>query len=201
VLTYTNAIHTGDIVSVGATSGQVMSKSLLTTRVRTFKNEIVTLPNAMVLSGAITNYSRLADTHQLVIHTAVTIGYDVAWAEVHSLLRAAAAETDGILAAPAPFILQKSLGDFSVAYELNAHTSFPERMPQLLSALNRAILDQFNAAGIEILSPVYSAVRDGNKLTLPVEYLPEGYAAPAIGQQARARLEKDATTASPSEGG
>jgi small-conductance mechanosensitive channel len=180
VLTYTNAIHSGDIISVGETRGEVMNKSLLTTRVRTFRNEIVTLPNTMVLSGSITNFSRLAESSQLVIHTDVTIGYDVPWPKVHELLLAAAAATDDVLETPAPYVLQNSLGDFSVAYTLNVFTLYPQYMPRTLSNLNRAILDQFNAAGVEILSPEYAAMRDGNKLTLPEEFLPEGYIAPPM---------------------
>ncbi len=186
VLTYTNAIHIGDVVSVGGVTGTVISKFILTTRVRTFKNEIITLPNSTVLSGSITNYSRLSEAKELVIHTAVTIGYDVPWQQVHTLLIAAALDAEGVEDTPSPFVLQQALGDFSVAYELNAYTNRPDVMPYLYSQLHQNIQDQFNAAGIEILSPVYSAVRDGNGLTLPPDYLPVGYEKPGFGQKGKA---------------
>lgn len=180
VLTYTNALTTGDVVQINQMDGTVVETGILTTRLRTFRNEIVTLPNSLVLSGAITNYSRLADANRLLLHTEVTIGYDVDRRTVTELLLAAAGEAEGVLKSPSPYVLQRALGDYSVTYELNAYTNTPEYMPILYSRLHEAILDQFNAAGIEILSPVYSAVRDGNKLTLPEEYLPEGYVKPSL---------------------
>ena len=43
------------------------------------------------------------------------------------------------------------------------------------SELHARILDRFNVEGIEIMPPHYSAIRDGNQITLPDEHLPKNY--------------------------
>ena len=168
ILTYTGAFRLGDIVLIQSTTGEVVGKYLLTTRVRTFKNEVVSLPNSLVLSTSITNYTRLARASGLVLYTTVTIGYDVPWQQVHELLIAAAGDTENILKRPPPFVLQKALNDFNISYELNALTRRPEVLPLTYSTLHQHILDRFAAAGVEIMSPNYLALRDGNALTLPL---------------------------------
>lgn len=67
-------------------------------------------------------------------------------------------------------MLQKSLNDFYVEYELNVYTKQPGKMAHFYSELNKTILEEFNKAGVEILSPHYSAFRDGNASTIPQDY-------------------------------
>lgn len=180
VLTYTRAFNIGDRVQIGDTSGDVVAKTLLVTRVRTIKNVDVTIPNAMVLSTHVQNFTAIARTTGLILHTGVTIGYDVPWRQVHQLLIAAAKATPGILAKPSPFVLQTGLDDFYVAYQLNAYTDNASAMASTYSRLHENIQDQFNAAGVEIMSPHYRALRDGNVMTLPAEHLPPDYRPPGI---------------------
>ncbi len=180
VLTYTRAFQIGDRVKIGETTGDVMERTLLVTRVRTIKNVDITIPNAMVLSSHITNYSTMAAKGGVILHTGVTIGYDVPWRQVHDLLIGAARETEGILAEPAPFVLQTSLDDFYVSYQLNAYTDKPAVMARTYSLLHQHIQDKFNEAGVEIMSPHYRAARDGNQTTIPASYLPKDYAAPSF---------------------
>jgi small-conductance mechanosensitive channel len=116
----------------------------------------------------------------LILHTTITLGYDVPWRQVHQVLIEAARSTPSILEDPAPFVLQTSLGDFSVSYELNAYTNQPSVMVKIYSQLHQNIQDKCNEAGIEILSPQYSAVRDGNQNTIPEEYLSQDYTAPGF---------------------
>ena len=168
VLTYTRSFQVGDRIRVGETVGDVVEKTFLVTRLRTPKNEMVSVPNSAVLSGQVTNYSAMVrDGGAVVVHTTVTIGYDVPWQTTERLLLDAARRTAGVEAEPPPFVLQTGLGDFSVAYQLNAPTRQPQRLPAILSDLHRHIQDTFAEAGIEILSPVYEAHRDGTALTLP----------------------------------
>lgn len=180
VLTYMRPFRVGDRVKIADTVGDVIDKDLLVTRIRTVKNVDITVPNSMVLGSHIVNYSSTAKHHGLILNTTVTIGYDVPWRQVHELLIAAAAATPGILPEPAPFVLQTSLDDFYVSYELNAYTNQPNRMAVLYSGLHANIQDRFNEAGVEILSPHYRAPRDGNPTTIPAQYLPEDYQAPAF---------------------
>lgn len=183
ILTYTGAFQLGDIIAIQTTLGEVVGKYLLTTRIRTFKNELVSVPNSLVLSNSVTNYSHLARDNGLTLHTTVTIGYDVPWQKVHELLIAAALDSEGMEKTPPPFVLQTALNDYNVAYELNAYTRKPEILPRLYSRLHQNIQSRFNAAGVEIMSPAYTALRDGNAVTLPPDFLPSGYQPPAFRSQ------------------
>ncbi|MBN2355369.1 mechanosensitive ion channel [candidate division KSB1 bacterium] len=180
VLTYMRAFQLGDRVRIAETEGDVVDKTLLVTRVRTIKNVDITIPNAMVLGSHIINFSSSSQERGLVLHSTVTIGYDVPWRQVHELLLDAAAKTGYLLEEPAPFVLQTALNDFYVSYELNAFTDDPGKMAQIYSDLHQNIQDVFNSAGVEIMSPHYAAVRDGNQATVPTEYLPKDYKAPGF---------------------
>jgi len=172
-ITYMRPFRVGDRVKIADTMGDVIEKTLLVTRVRTIKNVDVTIPNAMVLGSHMINFSALAADNRLIIFTSVTIGYDVPWRHVHDLLKAAAHDTAGIAADPKPFVLQTSLNDFSVTYELNAYTGDVQHLLKVQSDLHQNIQDKFNEAGVEIMSPTYSAIRDGNEATIPEDYLPK----------------------------
>jgi len=171
-LTYMRAYKIGDRVRIADTLGDITEKSLLVTRVRTVKNVEVTIPNAMVLGSHIINFSALADSSGLVLHTTVTIGYDAPWRQVHDLLIEAARATERVAREPAPFVLQTNLNDFTIAYELNVYTHEPQRSMMILSELHKNIQDKFNQAGVEIMSPRFTALRDGNSSAMPAEYLP-----------------------------
>jgi small-conductance mechanosensitive channel len=172
-LTYMRPFNVGDRVKIADTMGDVMEKTLLITRVRTIKNVEVTIPNSMVLGSHMINLSALAQESGLIIYTAVTIGYDAPWRQVHELLIAAARATRDVLADPAPFVLQTSLNDFSITYELNAYTANVKELLLIQSELHQNIQDRFNEAGVEIMSPTFSAIRDGNQTTIPEDYLPK----------------------------
>ena len=178
VITYMRPFKIGDRIKIGEVTGDVIEKTLLVTRVRTVKNEIITIPNSAVLSGNTTNYTIEAKDHGLVVYTSVTIGYDVPWKDVHLALIDAALRTDMILKDPHPFVLQTALEDFYVAYQLNAFTKEASKQALVYSYLHQNIQDVFNERGIEILSPHYRAARDGNMSTIPADYLPKDYKAP-----------------------
>lgn len=180
ILTYMRPFRLGDRVRIGGTTGDVVEKTLLVVRLRTNKGVDVTVPNALVLGSHIENFTGAAEEGRLILHTTVTIGYDAPWQKVHGLLRAAAEATEGVLKTPAPFVLQTALGDYSVAYELNAYTGDASSMVRTYSLLHESIQDRFNEAGVEIMSPAYLALRDGNAATLPAERLPAGYRPPGF---------------------
>jgi len=180
VLTYMRSFKIGDRVRIGDVVGDVKEKTLLNTRIKTIKNEIVTIPNSQMLNSHTMNYSTANDENGLMLYTTLTIGYDVPWREVHKLLIAAALETEHIKKLPKPFVLQTSLDDFYVSYQLNARTREIHKMALIYSELHKNIQDQFNEAGIEIMSPHYSAIRDGNQIAISSDKLPENYKAPGF---------------------
>jgi len=166
VITYMRPYQLGDRVKIQDTVGDVVEKTLLVTRIRTIKNEDVTIPNANIINNHLVNYSANVKKEGLVLHTSVTIGYDIPWKKVEELLIEAALKSEFIQAEPAPFVLQTSLDDNYVAYELNAYSKEAKKMALIYSDMHRNILDAFNKAGVEILSPQYIAARDGNLTTV-----------------------------------
>lgn len=142
-------------------------KTLFVTRLETIRQEVVSIPNAQVLNGTIINYSTLARTRGIILHTTVTLGYDIPWRQVQELLIAAARATPGIRAEPPPFVWQTQLNDVHVSYELNAYTNDAWLMPYTYAALHANIRDAFDAAGIEIMSPQITALRNGPRTAVP----------------------------------
>lgn len=162
VITYTRAFRIGDYVQISDTEGKIIERTAFVTRIRTTKNVEVSMPNAAIMSDKVINYSTQAKQSGITLHTGVTIGYDVPWPKVQELLLAAANATEHIEQDPAPFVLQTSLDDNYVAYELNAYTRRADIRPRIYSDLHANILDAFHTAGVEITSPHYRAIRDGN---------------------------------------
>lgn len=175
VLTYMRAFKIGDRVTIGDVTGDIVEKSILVTRIRTIKNEDITIPNSTIMNSHTINFSSSSQNPGLILHTSVTIGYDTPWRQIHQLLIEAAKVTDLLLAEPEPFVLQTSLDDFYVSYQINAYTKTASKQAQIYSQLHQNIQDKFNEAGVEIMSPHYGSIRDGNQTAIPPDYLPKDY--------------------------
>jgi small-conductance mechanosensitive channel len=169
MLIYTRAFQEGDRIEINGVLGVVQDRDLLVTRIVTPRHEVVSLPNATVIASPILNYSfsRREGAQPVAVATTVTIGYDVPWRQVHGLLLGAARSVAGIAVEPAPYVLQTSLNDFHISYELNASVVDVLVYREILSELLGAIQDQFAQAKVEILSPAYHAMRNGNPSTVP----------------------------------
>jgi len=157
VLMYTRTLRVGEYVRIGEHEGSVESIGFMSSRLRTRKNEVVNIPNAMLMSTETTNYSRLAEKEGVMASTTVTIGYDVPWRQVHAMLLRAAEKTPGLKKPPEPFVWQRALSDFYVEYELNVNLEDPQQRLPVLSALCANIQDEFNEHGVQILSPHFMA--------------------------------------------
>jgi small-conductance mechanosensitive channel len=176
MMTYRRAFRLGERVKIGDTVGDVIQMRLQVTHLRTPKNEEVVIPNSQILSGEVLNYSSLARTHGLLLHTEVGIGYETPWRQVEAMLLEAARRTNGLGTEPRPFVQLKRLGDFAVTYELNAPCVEVTAMNPLYSALHRNILDVFNEYGVQIMTPAYEGDTELPKVVPPKDW----YAAPAV---------------------
>jgi small-conductance mechanosensitive channel len=174
-MTYRRAFRIGDRVKIGDHVGDVERMRLLVTHLRTPKNEEVVVPNSTILGSEVVNYSSMARERGLILHTTVGIGYETPWRQVEAMLLEAAGRTQGLRREPAPFVLQKTLGDFCVTYEINAYCDTPHAMLELYTALHQNILDLFNEHGVQIMTPAYECDPDQPKV-VPKE---QWYAAPA----------------------
>lgn len=169
VITYMRPFKIGDRIKLNETVGNVTEKTPFVTRIKTPKNEIVTIPNSFVLSSHTVNYSASARDYGLIIHTEVSFGFEIPWKTVHDILINAALNTPGVVDDPRPFVLETSLNDFYVMYQINAYIKDANRLAQIYSDLNQNIHELSNEAGIELLSPHYYASRDGSETTIPKE--------------------------------
>ena len=167
VITYMRPFKIGDCIKLNDTTGNVVEKTPLVTRIRTPKNEVVTIPDSFVMSSHTVNFSQSAREYGLIIHSEVSIGYDVSWRTVNKLLVEAALNTPGVVDDPRPFVLSTSLSDWYPVYQVNAYIKDADRLAEIYSDLHQNIQDRFNEAGVEIMSPHYMAVRDGNASTIP----------------------------------
>jgi small-conductance mechanosensitive channel len=180
VITYMRPFKIGDRIKINDISGEVMEKTPFVIRVKTAKQVFITIPNSNVLATNVVNYSSSNNSGGVVLFTTITIGYDVSWRKVHELLIEAANKVDNIKLTPKPFVLQTSLDDFYVSYQLNFFTDKPLFEPKILNEIHQNIQDLFNENEIEILSPHYRADRDGNTMAVPEEYLPKDYVKPGF---------------------
>ena len=154
-LAFRRAFRIGDRVKIGEHSGFVSEVRLLTTYIRSFKNEQIVIPNSIILNSEVVNYTTLAQDQGVIVHSTVGIGYETPWRLVESLLLEAARRTPGIKVQPAPFIRQKQLGTFAVDYEINGYCNDPPALGQVYTAMHRNILDLFNEHGVQIMTPAY----------------------------------------------
>jgi small-conductance mechanosensitive channel len=176
---YRRAFKVGDRISIDNVIGDVMERRLMVTHLRTIKNEEVVVPNSTIINSNIVNYSTLAASRGLILHTTVGIGYETPWRQVEAMLLLAAERTPGLLKEPAPFVLQKSLGDFAVTYELNAYCNDAQAMARLYTAMHQNVLDVFNEHGVQIMTPAYEGDPEVPKV-VPKE---QWYQAPATRTQ------------------
>ena len=171
VITYMRPFKLGDRIKLNDTTGNVIEKTPLVTRIRTPKNEVVTIPNAFIMSSHTVNFSQSARDYGLIIHSEVSVGYDIPWRKTHQLLVEAALNTPGVVDDPRPFVLETSLQDYYPVYQVNAYIKDANQLAQVYSDLHQNIQDRFNEEGIEIMSPHYIATRDGSETTIPKDDL------------------------------
>ena len=167
VLTYMRPFKIGDHIKIADTLGNVIEKTPFVIRVKTKNNEIVTIPNSTVLSTSVINYTTTAQDQGIIFNVSITIGYDVPWRKVHQMMIEAALRSDYIVKEPKPYVLQTSLDDFYVSYQLCAFSQTPDKQAVIYSELNQNIQDVFAENDVEIMSPHYKAIRNGNASTIP----------------------------------
>ena len=167
VMTYMRPFRIGDFIKYGDTEGFVIEKTVLVTRIRTRKNDVITIPNSNLLTSQTSNYTVAAHDYGIIVHTKVTIGYDMNWQFIRQLLIEAAEATHGIVHNPKPFVVVTALDDFYVEYEINAYTHKAETLSIVYSELRQNILDKFHTSGVEIMSPHIYAHRNDLELQIP----------------------------------
>lgn len=160
VVVYSGAFRSGEYVKIGEYEGFIREIGMLSTKMTTVRQEQISIPNAVLVGTTAVNYSRHSEGGSAVLSTSVTIGYDTPWRQVHGLLLLAAERTTGIIQDPPPRVLQRSLSDFYVEYQLLFRMRNPEQRYVILSELHGQIQDAFNEYGVQIMSPHFEMQPD-----------------------------------------
>jgi len=171
-VTYSRALHPGDYVRVGDIEGTVTHVGTLATHVETIRREAVTIPNAVLISREVINYSKDAHASTVFVPASVTIGYDAPWRQIHSLLLLAAERTPGIRRDPKPVVVQEGLEDFYVKYTVFVCLDDPRQRVLTLADLFANIQDAFNEYGVQIMSPHYWSDPQAPKLVPKGQWAP-----------------------------
>ncbi|MDO6407212.1 mechanosensitive ion channel family protein [Pantoea phytobeneficialis] len=161
VLTYSRALRKGDVIRINDNEGVVTEVGMLSTKLLTRENYEVTVPNAVVVSGKITNLSSAQKGVGINLTTSVTIGYDTPWRQVHSMLELAANRTRIIDHGEPPLVRQLALMDWYIAYELQVNLPVGSSLAAARTELHSHIQDVFNEFGVQIMSPNFIAQPEG----------------------------------------
>lgn len=176
VLIYSRALRKGDVIRVADNEGLVSEIGMLATKIITRENYVVTVPNAVVVSGKITNLSAHAHGGGINLTISVTIGYDTPWRQVHAMLELAAKRASSVDPAQPPLVRQLSLMDWYIAYELQVQLKAGQSLAAARNELYSHIQDVFNEFNVQIMSPNYVMQPEGS-VTVAKE---NWYSSPAV---------------------
>jgi small-conductance mechanosensitive channel len=173
---YSRALKPGEWVLVNDVEGEVLEVGLLAGKVRTVEGQEVTIPNSVLVGTATKNFTRLGYPDGMIVSSTVTIGYDAPWRQVEGLLLLAADRTPNVRQQPKPYVLQRQLSDFYVAYTLIARITDAKLRIETLSDLHAHIQDAFNEFGVQIMSPHFMMQPEGAVTVPPSKW----HASPAV---------------------
>ena len=174
IVTYSHTMRAGEYVRVGDVEGTVTEVGTFQTRMRTGMGEELTIPNTLIVGSVTRNYSRAMAGSGYIVDTALTIGYDAPWRQVHAMMIDAARRTEGIIATPAPKVFQTALNDYYAEYRVVAHALPTRPLPraEVLNQLHANLQDVFNENGVQIMSPHYRGDPERAKIVPREEWDP-----------------------------
>lgn len=143
------SIAIGDVINVAGTVGEVLSVDLLSTRLRTFDNLLVRIPNQTMVTTQITNYNRLPIRR---FDLQVGVAYKEDLAKVERTLLDIADRNPLCLEEPAPLLISLGFGASSINYQLSVWAK-SENWLELRNRITREVKAGFDALGIELPFP------------------------------------------------
>ncbi|NIL99540.1 MAG: mechanosensitive ion channel [Acidobacteria bacterium] len=143
----------GDYINLDSGErGKVIKIGLRSTRLLTRDDIEVTVPNGVIANAKVVNESGGPwQKRRVVVTVGVAYGSDVR--QVSDLLMSAAERVDWIVSDPPPRIRFTEMGDSALIFRVLGWIREPELRGRAIDALNTAIYEDLNAAGIEIPFP------------------------------------------------
>ncbi len=151
ILLIERPVKVGDWVSIGGNEGFIKRINVRATELETFQRASVIIPNADLLSGAVTNWTHKDRYGRIEVEIGVAYGSDTE--KVRDVLLECARAHERVLGWPEPFVLFQNFGASSLDFELRCHTDEALFRIRIASDLRYAIDERFRAEGIEIPFP------------------------------------------------
>jgi small-conductance mechanosensitive channel len=148
-LVFEGAVEVGDVIRVGDITGEVLSVDLLSTKLRTFDNLLVRVPNETMVKANITNMNRFPIRR---VDLQIGVAYKEDLGQVAAILKAVADKHPLCLEEPAPMIIAQGFGESSVDYQLSVWAK-TENFLALRNAMQNDIKNAFDREGVEIPFP------------------------------------------------
>ena len=143
-ITYMRPFKKGDRIKIGKTTGVVVEKSLLATKIRTFQSEDVTIPNSIILRDQTFNYSTQNINQGLKL--SVDVSFDLAddKNKIEGVLLKSAKSAEHVINSPEPYVILTSYWEEGVYFELNFFIDNPDKSDLAISELCQLILENSN---------------------------------------------------------